>query len=82
AGDYRPGDTVTVVGKTSMGLRAVGIAFVLPVFLVAAVLFVVSSAGLPERQAALTSLAALVFYYLVLYFFRNRFKQTFTFTIQ
>ncbi|MDR1526255.1 MAG: SoxR reducing system RseC family protein [Dysgonamonadaceae bacterium] len=82
SGDYRPGDTVTVAGKASTGLWAVCIAFVLPMALMAVLLPVASSMGLHEHQAAFVSLAALVLYYLGIYLFRNKFKQTFTFTIQ
>jgi sigma-E factor negative regulatory protein RseC len=82
SGDYRPGDTVTVVGKTSMGLWATLIAFVLPLILILIILLAASSMGAGERQAAVISLSVLVIYYLGIYFFRNKFKQTFIFTIQ
>jgi sigma-E factor negative regulatory protein RseC len=79
-GDYHPGDEVTVAGKTSMGLQAVLVAFVVPVFLIATVLQIFSPIG--ERQAALIGLSALVIYYTGIYLLRNKFKRTFTFTLQ
>ena len=81
SGDYRPGDQVTVVGKNSMGLKAVFFAFILPLLLILVTLSVVSSMKVDERQAAFISLSALIVYYLVIYFFRNKMKQTFTFII-
>ena len=82
SGDYRPGDTVTVEGKASMGLKAVFIAFILPVILILIVLSVATSMNVDERQAAIISLSALAVYYLGIYFFRNKFKQLFVFTIK
>jgi sigma-E factor negative regulatory protein RseC len=82
AGNYDPGDEVTVIGKNSMGLRATFIAFVLPLILMLAALAIASAMALSEQHAALISLSTLIPYYLGLYLFRNRFKQTFTFTVQ
>ena len=81
SGDYRPGDQVTVVGKTSMGLKAVVIAFILPLFIILLSLLAVSSMKMDERQAAIISLSALTVYYFGIYFFKNKIKQTFTFII-
>jgi len=82
SGDYRLGDTVTIEGKASMGLKAVFIAFILPLILVLLTLSVATSMKIDEGQTAIISLSSLVLYYLGLYFFRNKFKQTFTFTIK
>ena len=81
SGDYRPGDQVTVIGKTTMGLKAVFIAFILPIFLILITLLIVSSVQVDERQAALFGLLVLIVYYLGIYLFRNKIKQTFTFII-
>ncbi|MDR0542984.1 MAG: SoxR reducing system RseC family protein [Dysgonamonadaceae bacterium] len=82
SGDYHPGDKVTIRGKISMGLRATLIAFVLPLTLILVILLTASSMGAGERQAAVLSLSAMVVYYIGIYFFRNKLKQTFTFMIE
>ena len=81
SGDYRPGDEVTVVGKTSMGLKAVLIAFILPLMVIVVPLAATSSMGANERQAALISLSAMIVYFLGIFFLKNKIKQTFTFII-
>jgi sigma-E factor negative regulatory protein RseC len=82
SGDSRAGESVTIVGRASLGLWATVVAFVLPLMLLLLGLFVATSVGVGERQAALLSLAALGAYYFGLYLFRNKFRHTFTFTIQ
>ena len=81
SGDYRPGDEVTVVGKTSMGLKAIFIAFVLPLMLILVILMGASSMGANEQQAALISLSAMILYFFGIFLLKNKIKQTFTFII-
>ena len=81
SGDYRPGDEVKVVGKTSMELKAILIAFGLPLILILITLLIASSMGADERQAAFISLSVLVVYFLGIFFLRNRIKGSFTFGI-
>jgi positive regulator of sigma E activity len=82
SGDYCAGDAVTVVGKSSAGLRATFFAFLLPLILLFVILIIATALGLGDHTAALLSLAALAIYYAGLFLFRKRLKQTFTFTIQ
>ena len=81
SGDYRPGDEVTVVGKNSMELKAVLIAFVLPLVLILITILMVSSMGADERQAAFISLSVLVIYFFGIFFLRDRIKGSFTFEV-
>ena len=81
SGGYSCGDRVVVTGKTSMGLKAVLFAFVLPLILILLTLSIVSSMGTDERQAALFCLSAMLVYFLGIYFFKNKIKQTFKFAI-
>ena len=81
SGDYRPGDEVTVVGKSSMELKAVLIAFVLPLVLILITLLIASSMGADERQAAFISLSVLVIYFFEIFFLRDRIKGSFTFEV-
>jgi len=81
SGDYSRGDKVIVTGKTSMGFKAILIAFILPLMLIVVALAIASSMGANERQAALISLSAMIIYFLVIFLLKNKIKQTFTFTI-
>jgi sigma-E factor negative regulatory protein RseC len=82
SGNYRQGDKVTVSGKKSMGLKATFFAFILPMFLILIALLIATSIKTDERQAALISLSAMIIYYIVLYFFRDKFKKNFIFVIK
>jgi sigma-E factor negative regulatory protein RseC len=82
-GNYslRPGDKVTVLMKLSMGYTAILFGYILPLLSVLAVLIVLISQKIPELVAGLTALGILIPYYIVLYFFRNRINEKFTFTL-
>ncbi len=77
-----PGDCVIVQMKKSMGYKALFIGYILPllVFLVALILFAAFSVG--EIYAGLGALVILIPYYLILWFFRKRIDNNFTFTIK
>lgn len=76
------GQEVVICGSTSMGMRAVGLAFVIPFFIVVIILFVLYSVtGGNEGLSALGSIIALIPYYLVLYLLRSRVKHHFSFKI-
>lgn len=77
-----PGDCVIVQMKKSMGYKALFIGYILPllVFLVALILFAAFSVG--EIYAGLGALVILIPYYLILWFFRKRIYNNFTFTIK
>jgi sigma-E factor negative regulatory protein RseC len=84
SGSYNvdPGDNVTVLMKQSMGYAALLLGYVFPMILVVALLIILVSSSVPELTAGLGSIAALVPYYLVLWFFRKRISKKFTFTIK
>ncbi|HOF21037.1 MAG TPA: SoxR reducing system RseC family protein [Bacteroidales bacterium] len=80
--DLVPGDNVTVVMHRSAGFRAVLFAYVLPFILLIPALLTLSSLGISEPAAALGSVAVVSIYYLVLFFFRDRIANNFTFSIK
>ncbi len=83
SGQYKMNDLVVIEGKKSVGYRAVWWAFVVPlIILVFTLFFAVSVWGWGETQAAVASVLALVPYYLVLYFFREKMADSFKFTIK
>lgn len=83
SGKYKINDSVTIVGKHSMGYRAILWAFLTPLLLLLAVLVLTLSVwNLGEMQAALIAILSLVPYYVVLHLLRNKMAQTFKFRIK
>lgn len=77
-----PGDSVTVVMNKSMGYTAVLLGYVIPVILVVTFLIILGTLSLSELITGLGSLAVLIPYYSILWFFRNRINNNFRFTIK
>lgn len=77
---YSVGDSVQVNIDTSLGLKAVLLAYLLPAILLLAVLFPLLNV-ISEPLAVLIALAALTLYYSILYKCRNRLQKKFTFGI-
>ena len=83
AASYRIGEEVVLCGSTSMGMRAVFLAFGIPMLLLLFALFV--SMRVTDGDALVSSLVALlavVPYYLVIYFMKDKLNRTFSFTIE
>ena len=77
------GERVMIVGTTSMGMKAVFLAFVLPfVVLLLALIFSLKLTGGDEVLSALISLATLVPYYLIIYMCRQKISRSFMFTLE
>lgn len=81
SGEYKLGQTVNIVGKTSQGYKAMFYGYVVPFILVFVTLIVSLSVTQSEGLAGLLSLVVLVPYYAVLYLFRNKLKRSFEFEI-
>ena len=80
---YRIGEEVVLCGTTSMGMRAVFLAFGIPMLLLLVALFVTMQ--VTDGDALVSSLVALfavVPYYLVIYFMKDKLNKTFSFTIE
>mgnify|MGYP003536498838 FL=1 len=80
---YRIGEKVVLIGTTSMGMRAVALAFGVPLLLLILALFV--TMRVTDGDALVSSLVALlavVPYYLVIYFMKDKLNKTFSFTIE
>lgn len=77
------GQEVTIYGTTSMGMRAVGLAFGIPFLILIAVLVLCYKMTLGnELVSALVALMSLIPYYIFVYTIRNRIKKTFAFKIK
>ena len=80
---YRIGEEVAVCGTTSMGMRAVLLAFGVPLLILLLALFV--TMRITDGDALLSAFVALLAvmpYYLLVYFMKDRLDRTFSFTIE
>ena len=80
---YRIGEEVILCGTTSMGMKAVFLAFGIPVFLLLAALFVTMRVTDGDALlSAIVALVAVVPYYAVLYLMKDKMNKTFSFVIE
>jgi len=80
---YRIGEEVVVCGTTSMGMRAVLLAFGVPLLILLLALFV--TMRITDGDALLSAFVALLAvmpYYLLVYFMKDKLDRTFSFTIE
>ena len=80
---YRIGEEVVLCGSTTMGMKAVFLAFGIPVLLLLAALFVTMRITDGDALlAAAVALLAVVPYYVVLYLMKDKMNKTFSFVIE
>ena len=79
---YAVGDEVQVVLKASMGMKAVWLAYFLPLVVLLAIALGLIALGVGEVVSGLAGLAAVGLYYLVLWLFRDRLRNEYIFTIE
>lgn len=79
---YRVGEQITLVMRRSSGLKAVVIAYLVPVFLIVAVLLIFQATHLNETLSALLTLAILGLYFLVIRLLGGRIKRELTIEIE
>ena len=79
---YGVGDEVQVVLQASMGMKAVWIAYFLPLVVLLAVALGLIALGVQEVVAGLTGIAAVGVYYLIIWLLRGKLQNEYVFTIQ
>ena len=80
---YRIGEEVVLCGSTTMGMKAVFLAFGIPVLLLLAALFVTMRITDGDALlAAAVALLAVVPYYVVIYLMKDKMNKTFSFVIE
>ncbi len=80
---YRIGEEVILCGTTSMGMKAVLLAFGIPVFLLLVALFVTMRVTDGDALlSAIVALVAVVPYYAVLHLMKDKMNKTFSFVIE
>lgn len=82
SGKYRVNEEVMLCGRSSLGLQAVLLAFVIPIILVVAAIVAGTYMQWDETTSGLTGLLLLVPYYCILYLLREKLKRKFIFTLK
>lgn len=82
SGKFHIGEEVSICGKSSLGLQAVLLAFVFPLLVVVGAIVAGSALQWEETTSALAGLLVLILYYFILYFFRDKLKKRFIFTVE
>ena len=80
--DFALNQKVNVRMAIGQGNKAAVLAYLIPIVLLLAVLFVCLGLGMNEGLAALVSIIALVPYYIVLYLRRDKLKKKFEYSIE
>ena len=79
---YKAGDKVLVLLKKSMGMKAVWISYVIPLFILMILILSLSSVTVHEVYAGLAGIGGVALYYLVIYLFRDKLAYDFVFYIK
>lgn len=79
---HQIGEEVTLCMKKSMGMKAVWIAYVIPLVILVISVLVLSALGLGELAMGLGAIAAVALYYVVILCFRDRLSNEFIFYIK
>lgn len=78
----KQGDSVIIKMKEKLGWIALFYGYILPLIILAAVLFTLPALGFSENIAGLMAIGSLVPYYLVLYMSRKKMEKVFVFTAE
>lgn len=79
---YGVGDEVEVLLKASMGMKAVWLAYFIPLLVLLSVVLLLSALHVGEVATGVCALVAIGLYYLLLYLFRDKLKNEYIFTIK
>ncbi len=79
---HSEGEEVELVLKASMGMKAVWLAYFIPLLVLLAVILGLIGLGVAEVPAGLSGIGAVAVYYLLLYLFRNKLQNEYIFTIK
>lgn len=79
---YQVGDEVEVLLKASMGMKAVYLAYFIPLILILAAILGLLALGVGEVPAAAAGLGVAAFYYFLLWLLRGKLQNEYSFTIK
>ena len=80
--DYELNQRVNIKMAIGQGNKAAVLAYLIPIILLLAVLFICLGLGLSEGLSALVSILALIPYYIILYLKRDKLKNQFLYIIE
>ena len=80
--NYKVGDEVEVCLSATMGHKAVWIAYVIPLFILMAVLLILMQGGVSELASGLWAIGAVAVYYICIKLFGKRLKNEYIFNIK
>ena len=80
--DFALNQRVNIKMAIGQGNKAAVLAYLIPIVLLLAVLFVSVGLGLNEGLSALISIVALIPYYIILYLKRDKLKKQFEYTLE
>lgn len=76
------GQPVSITMNTSQGNKAALFAYFIPAFLLVAIIVILSNLSIKEWISALVGIGVLAVYYVILYFFRDKLRNEFTYEIR
>ena len=79
---YQVGDAVKLVLSATLGMKAVILAYGLPLLILLAAILGFSSAGIEQLYVGLFSLALVAIYYIIFAIFRDKLDKEFVFSIE
>lgn len=79
---YSVGEEVWINMKKTMGMKAVAVAYVYPLFVLVAALLICIATGVGELSSGLAAIGAVALYYCVIYLLRGKLKNEYTFYIK
>jgi len=79
---YGVGDEVDLVLKASMGMKAVWLAYFIPLVVLLAVILGLIALGVGEVVAGVSGIGAVGIYYFLLWLFRDSLRNEYVFTIK
>ncbi len=77
---YAPGDEVLIVGNVSLGAKAVILAYVVPLIIMVAAVFIAKALDYEDGVAGIAGLLSVVPYFIILFLLRDRLNRVFKFT--
>lgn len=79
---HKVGDTVTVMTKMSMGMKAVWISYVVPLIILMILILSLSEIFDSQLLCGLASLGGVAVYYFIIWLFRSRLQNEFGFYLE
>lgn len=79
---FSVGEQVVIIMKRSIGLKAVGLAYLVPFILLITSLGIFNSYHMSEILSGIISLSILIPYFLILYFLKDKLNKTFSFSLK